>query len=144
MQAIQPGVSKAVLAIQVLQRDQAIDGGIPDVYTTEEVRKFRESDHTDDQIKRLGGMKLARKANRAKKREEDVVEISDDEGEKTGSTTSADSKFVRWTTLLTDSTTTLLTDSTKSRTKTTLMSQTPATTSSRSQVQLMVATIKVP
>uniref|UniRef100_A0A915KQ72 Uncharacterized protein n=1 Tax=Romanomermis culicivorax TaxID=13658 RepID=A0A915KQ72_ROMCU len=74
----------------------------------------------DDQIKRLGRRKLARKANRAKKREgQDVVEISDDEGEKTGSTASADSKFV--------GSATLLTNSTKSRTKTTPMSQTPGT-----------------
>uniref|UniRef100_A0A915KJV7 Uncharacterized protein n=1 Tax=Romanomermis culicivorax TaxID=13658 RepID=A0A915KJV7_ROMCU len=72
-QAIRPMVSKAVPVILVPQRDPAIDGGIPDIYTAEEVRKFRESGHTDDQIKRLGRRKLARKANRAKKREgEDV------------------------------------------------------------------------
>uniref|UniRef100_A0A915INQ9 Uncharacterized protein n=1 Tax=Romanomermis culicivorax TaxID=13658 RepID=A0A915INQ9_ROMCU len=107
------------------------------MYTGVEVRKFRESGHTDDQIKRLGGRTLARKANRAKKREgEDVVEISDDEGEKTGSTASADSKFV--------GSTTLLTDSTKSRMKTTPTSQTPGATNSRSQVQSTVATAKVP
>uniref|UniRef100_A0A915J914 Uncharacterized protein n=1 Tax=Romanomermis culicivorax TaxID=13658 RepID=A0A915J914_ROMCU len=35
-QAIQPVVRKAVLAILVPQRDPAIDGGIPDIYTAEE------------------------------------------------------------------------------------------------------------
>uniref|UniRef100_A0A915KIN4 Uncharacterized protein n=1 Tax=Romanomermis culicivorax TaxID=13658 RepID=A0A915KIN4_ROMCU len=96
-----------------------------------------ESGHMDDQIKGLGRRKLARKANRAKKREgEDVVEISDDEGEKTESMASADSKFVGLTTLLTDST--------KSRTKTTPTSQMLGSTSSTSKVQSMVATARVP
>uniref|UniRef100_A0A915JPM0 Uncharacterized protein n=1 Tax=Romanomermis culicivorax TaxID=13658 RepID=A0A915JPM0_ROMCU len=72
-----------------------MDGGIPDIYTANEVRKFREAGRMDDKIKRLGRRKIARKANRAKKRDgEDVIEISDDEGEKTGSSASVDSKFV--------------------------------------------------
>uniref|UniRef100_A0A915IX45 Retrotransposon gag domain-containing protein n=1 Tax=Romanomermis culicivorax TaxID=13658 RepID=A0A915IX45_ROMCU len=136
-QATQPAVSKAALASQVLQRDPGIDSGIPDIYTADQVRKFRESGHTDNQIKKLGRRKLAQKANRAKKREgEDVVEISDDEGEKTGSMASGDSKFI--------GSTTLLTDSTKSKTKTTSTSNMPGTMSSTSQVQSMVATGKVP
>uniref|UniRef100_A0A915K0V4 Uncharacterized protein n=1 Tax=Romanomermis culicivorax TaxID=13658 RepID=A0A915K0V4_ROMCU len=70
--------------VQVLQRDPSIDSGIPDIYTTEEVKMFRDNGHTDDQIERLGRRKLAQKANRAKKREgEDVIEIRDKEGEKT-------------------------------------------------------------
>uniref|UniRef100_A0A915K2W5 Uncharacterized protein n=1 Tax=Romanomermis culicivorax TaxID=13658 RepID=A0A915K2W5_ROMCU len=68
-QAIQPAISKAVPAILVPQRDPAIDNGIPDIYTADQVRKFREAGRTDDQVKRLGRRKLARKANRAKKRE---------------------------------------------------------------------------
>uniref|UniRef100_A0A915J813 Uncharacterized protein n=1 Tax=Romanomermis culicivorax TaxID=13658 RepID=A0A915J813_ROMCU len=39
-QAIQPAVSNAVPAIQVPQRDPAIDGGIPDVYTAEEDKNY--------------------------------------------------------------------------------------------------------
>uniref|UniRef100_A0A915JQ22 Uncharacterized protein n=1 Tax=Romanomermis culicivorax TaxID=13658 RepID=A0A915JQ22_ROMCU len=54
MQAIQPVVSKVVPAVQIAPRDPGIDAGIPDIHTTEEVRKFREEDRTDDQIKRLG------------------------------------------------------------------------------------------
>uniref|UniRef100_A0A915K8C3 Uncharacterized protein n=1 Tax=Romanomermis culicivorax TaxID=13658 RepID=A0A915K8C3_ROMCU len=62
-QVTQPAVSKAVPAVQVLQRDPALDGGTPDVYTTEELKKFRDSGHTDDQIKQLGRRKLAQKYN---------------------------------------------------------------------------------
>uniref|UniRef100_A0A915KM08 Uncharacterized protein n=1 Tax=Romanomermis culicivorax TaxID=13658 RepID=A0A915KM08_ROMCU len=137
MQAITPAVSKAVPAVKIAPRDPGIDSGIPDIYTADEVRKFREAGHTDDQIKRLGRRKLARKANRAEKRDgEDVIKISDDEGEKTRSSASVDSKFV--------GSTTLLTDSTKFKTKTTLTSQTPGTMSSMSQVQWAVASAKVP
>uniref|UniRef100_A0A915IKB9 Uncharacterized protein n=1 Tax=Romanomermis culicivorax TaxID=13658 RepID=A0A915IKB9_ROMCU len=99
-----------------------------------EVKQFRDSGHTDDQIEHLG-RKIAQKANRAKKRE-DVIEISDNEGEQTESTTSMDSKFV--------GSTTLLTDSTKSKTKTTPMSQRPGTSYSTSQVQSTAVTAKVP
>uniref|UniRef100_A0A915IND2 Uncharacterized protein n=1 Tax=Romanomermis culicivorax TaxID=13658 RepID=A0A915IND2_ROMCU len=122
---------------KVAPRDPGIDGGIPDIHTADEVRKFREAGPKEDQIKRLGRRKLARKANRAKKKDgEDVIEISDDEREKTGSSASVDSKFV--------GSTTSLTDSTKSKTRTTPMSQTPGTTSSISQVQSRVASAKIP
>uniref|UniRef100_A0A915IR22 Uncharacterized protein n=1 Tax=Romanomermis culicivorax TaxID=13658 RepID=A0A915IR22_ROMCU len=98
---------------------------------------FRDSGHRDNQIKRLGRRKLAQKANRAKKREEeDVIEISDNKGEKTESTMSTESNFV--------GSTTLLTQSTKSKMKTMPRSQMPGTTSSMSQVQLTVVTAKVP
>uniref|UniRef100_A0A915IMY2 Uncharacterized protein n=1 Tax=Romanomermis culicivorax TaxID=13658 RepID=A0A915IMY2_ROMCU len=69
MQAIQPAVSKAVPAVQVAPRNPGIDNGIPNIYAAEEVRKFREAGHTDDQIKRLKRRKIAPKANRAKKRD---------------------------------------------------------------------------
>uniref|UniRef100_A0A915JWS8 Uncharacterized protein n=1 Tax=Romanomermis culicivorax TaxID=13658 RepID=A0A915JWS8_ROMCU len=59
MQAIQPVVSKVVPAVQIAPRDPAIDSGIPDIYTAEEVRKFREEGRMDDQIKRLGRRKIA-------------------------------------------------------------------------------------
>uniref|UniRef100_A0A915IEW6 Uncharacterized protein n=1 Tax=Romanomermis culicivorax TaxID=13658 RepID=A0A915IEW6_ROMCU len=38
MQAIQPAVSKAVPAVQIAPRDHGIDGGIPDIYTADEMR----------------------------------------------------------------------------------------------------------
>uniref|UniRef100_A0A915JTS8 Uncharacterized protein n=1 Tax=Romanomermis culicivorax TaxID=13658 RepID=A0A915JTS8_ROMCU len=47
------------LAVQIAPRDPGIDGGIPDIYTTEEVRKFREERRTNDQIK--SDQKLPRK-----------------------------------------------------------------------------------
>uniref|UniRef100_A0A915IVZ5 Uncharacterized protein n=1 Tax=Romanomermis culicivorax TaxID=13658 RepID=A0A915IVZ5_ROMCU len=136
-QVTQPGVSKGVLVVQGLQRDPSIDGGIPDIYTPKEVKRFRDSGRTDDQIKRLGRRKIAQKANRVKKREsQDVIEISDDEGEQMESTTSTDSKFVALTTLSTDST--------NSKTKTMPTSQMPGTSSSTSQAQLTAVTAKVP
>uniref|UniRef100_A0A915HMV8 Uncharacterized protein n=1 Tax=Romanomermis culicivorax TaxID=13658 RepID=A0A915HMV8_ROMCU len=83
-QVTQPGVSKVVPIVHVPQRDPLIDGSILDVYTAKEVKRFRDSGHTDNQIKRLDRRKLAQKANRAKKREgEDVIEINDNKKEKT-------------------------------------------------------------
>uniref|UniRef100_A0A915HSI3 Uncharacterized protein n=1 Tax=Romanomermis culicivorax TaxID=13658 RepID=A0A915HSI3_ROMCU len=126
-QVTQPAVSKSVRIAQGQQRNPSIDGGIPDVYTAEEVKCFRDGGRTEDQIKWLGKRKVAQKANRVKKREgEDIIEISDSEGDQI-SATSTDSKFV--------GSTTLLMDSTKSKTKSTLRSQTPGTTSSTSQAQ---------
>uniref|UniRef100_A0A915IJP7 Uncharacterized protein n=1 Tax=Romanomermis culicivorax TaxID=13658 RepID=A0A915IJP7_ROMCU len=69
MQTIQPAVSKVVLAVQVAPRDPGIDGSIPGMYTTEEVKKFRAEGRTDNQIKILGRRKIARRANRAKRRD---------------------------------------------------------------------------
>uniref|UniRef100_A0A915L0B4 Uncharacterized protein n=1 Tax=Romanomermis culicivorax TaxID=13658 RepID=A0A915L0B4_ROMCU len=65
-QVIQPAVSKSMLIAQGPQRDLSIDGGIPDVYTAEEVKPFRDSGPTDDQIRCLGRRKIPGKANRAK------------------------------------------------------------------------------
>uniref|UniRef100_A0A915JCJ3 Uncharacterized protein n=1 Tax=Romanomermis culicivorax TaxID=13658 RepID=A0A915JCJ3_ROMCU len=135
-QVSQPTVNKSVPIVQGSQRDPSIDGSIPDIYTTLEVKWFRDSGRTDDQINRLGRRKITRKANRAKKRDgDDVIEISDNKGERTVSTTLMDSKFVGLTTLLTDST--------KSKTKTMLTGQTPGTSSSRRQGQSTAVRAKV-
>uniref|UniRef100_A0A915LBU3 Exocyst complex component Sec6 n=1 Tax=Romanomermis culicivorax TaxID=13658 RepID=A0A915LBU3_ROMCU len=100
-------------------------------------QKARDSGHTDDQIKWLGRQKIARKANRAKKREgQDVKEISDSEGDQAMSAMLMDSKFI--------GSMTLLTHSTKSKTKSMRMSQRPGNSSSMSQAQLMAFTMKVP
>uniref|UniRef100_A0A915JIQ3 Uncharacterized protein n=1 Tax=Romanomermis culicivorax TaxID=13658 RepID=A0A915JIQ3_ROMCU len=55
MQIAQPVVSKKAPVVKGWQRDPLIDGGIPAVYTAEEIQQFREKGHTDDQIKQLGG-----------------------------------------------------------------------------------------
>uniref|UniRef100_A0A915K711 Uncharacterized protein n=1 Tax=Romanomermis culicivorax TaxID=13658 RepID=A0A915K711_ROMCU len=81
--------------------------------------------------------KIAGKANRGKKRKgEDVEEISDREGDQATSAASMNLKFIR--------STTLLTNSTKSKSISIRTSQTPGTSSSTIQVQSMSATTKIP